>query len=95
MTPATTDQLLTRLTWLSIAVDVAEGAAKDHLAPAPERKAAKLHARYTRARMRRVAGALERLAWRDAGVRGLAQGCWKIQPRWHESHHWTAIPSED
>lgn len=67
MTYATTDQLLARLTWLSIAVDVAEGAAKDHLVPDPERKAAKLHARYTRVRMRRVAEALDRRAVRVAG----------------------------
>ena len=78
MTPATTDQLLARLTWLSIAVDVAEGAAKDHLAPAPERKAAQLHARFTRTKMRRVAEALDRRGVRDAGVRGLVHGVLEV-----------------
>ena len=74
MTPATTDQLLARLTRLSIAVDVAEGAAKDHhLAPDPGRKAAKLHARYSRARMRRAAGALDHRAVKN-GVAVAATG---------------------
>ena len=55
----TTQQLLARLVFLSIAADQAEIAAVDPLVPPEERATAKAHARFTRPRWRRTKKALK------------------------------------